>query len=295
MRLLVAAAGLPSAGQAQAKAEIRAIASDDTLATRHVIEALRNRVAGIVAGIDLKALAQRKGAAIYVTVGPAALQAALASGLQSPVVSLFTSSQTFNQILGGIPAQGPRREITAIYAEASPDSQLRLIAAMFQRRVSVGVLLTQATAHLEPTLVRVAREVNVELQARQATPGANIVRELNRVGSSDVLLALPDATLFSADNVRNILESTYRRGQPVVGFSKGLVAAGALASAYSSVEDIVAQAEELVSDIESGKLPEPRYPAYWRVAINDSVARSLNVVIADDMRALGNRPPVRSR
>jgi hypothetical protein len=292
--VLVAASGWLSAPPAMARAEVRALTSDDTPATRHVVETLSRRFAGLVVGSDVGSLARRNGRAIYLSVGPAALQQAIASDLQASVVSLFTSSQAFNRIMAGS-ASSSRRTLTAIYAEASPAHQLRLISAIFQRRVSVGVLLTEGTAHLEPLLARAARDADLELQVRHVAPGANIVRELNRVGSSTVVLALPDASLYSADNVRSILESTYRRAQPVVGFSQGMVAAGALASAYSSVEDVVAQAEELVAELEAGRTPEPRYPAYWRVAINDSVARSLNLVIGDNVRTLGDRPPLRTR
>lgn len=292
--LLVAAVGWPSSAPAAARSEVRVITSDDTPATRQVVETLKGRFPSLVVGSDPRNFVQRKGSGIYLAVGPAALQAALASDLQAPVISLFTSSQVFHQILAGA-AVGSRRTITAVYAEASPEHQLRLISAIFQRRVSVGVLLTPGTAHLEPLLARAARDADVEIQARHVDPGANIVREFARIGTADVLLALPDPSLFSADSIRNILESTYRRAQPLVGFSQGMVTAGALASAYSSLEDIVVQSEELVAEWETGRTPEPRYSTYWRIAINDNVARSLNILIADGVRALGRRPLARPR
>jgi hypothetical protein len=37
-------------------------------------------------------------------------------------------------------------------------------------------------------------------------------------------------------------------------------------------------------------LPEARYPKYWRVTINDNVARSLGLAVSDKVRALGARP-----
>ena len=116
------------------------------------------------------------------------------------------------------------------------------------------------------------------------------MRELNRLTAADVLLAVPDTGIFSPDNFRDILESTYRRGQPVVCYSQGMVTAGCLAAAYASVEDIAAQAAETVAQVDAGRVPPPRYPAYWRVAVNDSVARSLNIVIGEHVRGLGERP-----
>ena len=41
----------------------------------------------------------------------------------------------------------------------------------------------------------------------------------------------------------------------------------------------------------AGRLLDAQYPRYWRVAVNESVARSLNVIVDDTVRKLGNRPP----
>jgi ABC-type uncharacterized transport system substrate-binding protein len=81
----------------------------------------------------------------------------------------------------------------------------------------------------------------------------------------------------------------------MIGFSTSMVAAGTLAAAYSSVDDTVAQLGEVIDMLQSGRVPEPQYPKYWRVAINESVARSLNVVINDAARGMGNRPREGSR
>lgn len=286
--MLAAVAATLSPARALAASEVRVLTSDDTPATRRVVEVLRGRFPRLVVGGEIDMLSRRAGPAIYLAVGPASLKAALAAGLQAPVVSLFTSRQAFHQVVDAMPAAA--RRTTAIYAEAAPRHQLRLVSAIFQRRVAVGVLLTPGTAQMEPLLTEAARELDIELQTHYARPNANIVRELNRLDTSRVLLALPDAAIFSPDNFRDILESTYRRGQPIVCFSQGMVAAGCLAAAYATVEDIAAQAAETVAQLEAGRMPPPRYPAYWRVAVNESVASSLNIVIGDDVRALGDRP-----
>jgi hypothetical protein len=77
----------------------------------------------------------------------------------------------------------------------------------------------------------------------------------------------------------------------VIGFSAELVAAGTLASAYTDIDDTVAHLGAVVDSVVSGRVPEPLYPRYWRVAINDNVARSLNVIVDDGVRRLGERPP----
>jgi hypothetical protein len=39
-----------------------------------------------------------------------------------------------------------------------------------------------------------------------------------------------------------------------------------------------------------GSLHEPRTCRYWRVQLNESVARSLGIAVSDKVRKLGNRP-----
>ena len=104
-------------------------------------------------------------------------------------------------------------------------------------------------------------------------------------------MLVPDSGLYTSENIRNLLEAAYRRSQAVIGFSAGLVAAGTLAAAYSNIDDTLDQLDELVVSASSGRIPEPMYPKYWRVAINEHVARSLNIVVDDTARALGRRAP----
>ncbi|WKB50698.1 hypothetical protein [Eleftheria terrae] len=291
--LLLAACGLVLGAVGHPAHELRVLALGEGAAVREVLDTFRQHYPGLPHSSDARVLSQRAGPGVYLAVGPAALQAALEADLQ-PVVSLFASGQTYQQVLA---AADPERRsaVTAIYAEASPQAQLEVIAALYQRRVTVGVLLSELTARLEPGLRRAASRLGLNLAVHRVAAGDNVVRELNALSSATVILALPDSSLYSKDNLGLLLESSYRRRQPIVGFSPALVHAGTLASAYASVEDIAAHLDEVLPQLEAGRLPEPQYPMYWRVAINEHVARSLSITVSDAVREMGNRPPGRPR
>ena len=269
--------------------ELRAVVATDSAAARQIFDAFSAHYPGLIHDADPRALARRPGAGAYLAIGPTALQAALDAELRAPLVSLFTSQQTFQRVLASGAGARARVGVSAIFAEASPEDQLALIAALYQRRVTVGVLLSEATAALEPLLKRAARRLDLEIAARRIAPRANVVQELTALSGAAVILALPDSNVFSADNLRVVLESTYRRGKPLIGFSPALVAAGTLATAYASVDDVIAHLDLLLAAIDAGQAPEPQFPQFWRVAVNESVARSLDVVITDEVRSLGNR------
>ena len=127
--------------------------------------------------------------------------------------------------------------------------------------------------YLEPILQTAAEQLKTPLTVEKFNDGDNINRVLARIANVPVILAMPDGTVYNAENIKNILVTAYRRSQPVVGFSAPLVKAGALASTYSDIEDIDAQAEEILSEFEtSGKLPEPQFPKYFSATVNDDVA-----------------------
>lgn len=267
--------------------ELRVVVGPPSQQQAETLAALRDRFGPVPADEDPLKLRRPKPATAYLALGAAALQAALANRLDAPVISLLASRQAFERITGQAAAAATA---TAIYAEPSPDQQMRLIASLYKRQVVVGVLMSQQSAALEPMLQQAASNNGLRLQAVHAEPGTRLTRSLNLLSSATVLLIQPDSTLYTQESLRELLESTYRRRQPVIGFSAPLVAAGTLASAYTDIGDTLVQLEPMLDQIALGRLPAPRYPAYWRVAVNDNVARSLDIVVDDETRRLGARP-----
>jgi putative ABC transport system substrate-binding protein len=234
-----------------------------------------------------------------VGAAPVAVQTlAYAAALKGPLISVFTSSQIYRQVVGHDPASArDRAGITAIYADAAPAAQLQLIAALFEHHVTVGVLLSESSSYLERPLRQAAVQAGVELLLERLDPASDVTRALTRLVGAQVLLAVPDSTLYTPDTLRSVLESTYRRGLPVIGFSSATVVAGTLATAYCAIDDVVADLADLLDGWVAqggGALPEPRFPRYWRVSVNDSVARSLGVPITDKVINLGNLPAGRA-
>ena len=283
----------PTSLQAQASApsyEIRVVTGDSGPVTGQILQSLRRRYPAMQAASDPAQLANRRGRGLYLTIGPSALKATLGSNIDGVVVSLFCSSEAYMQLLSQARAEKPR-SITAIYAEAAPAHQLQLISRLLGREAAVATLLTENTSYLEPLLKEAARSAGVTLRIERLGADDNVARALTRVASAPAILAVPDSSVFTPDNLRTILESTYRRNQIVVGFSTSLVKAGTTATAYSTIEDVLAELDQVIQSIASGSTPAPKFPRYWRVAINENVARSLNIVVTDEVRAMGELPP----
>jgi len=261
------------------------VTADDSAITRRITEDLVKRLVPVFGKFRTE-LAQRRRT-LYVAIGPSALRDVAARRCDCVVVSAFTSSQVYRAIAGKLaPAQA--QAITAVYAEPAPADQLRLAALLYRRPVRVAALLGADTAFLKPAL---ALDKVAVLETGQGDD-SDINQLLNRIAQTDVLLALPDAAIYNAENFRNILLSTYRHKQGVIGFSADMVKAGALGTTYSEVEDINTQVAEIAAAyVAGGQLPPPQFPHYFRTIVNEGVARSLDVTVDDAARRFARRAP----
>ncbi|MEC5161640.1 ABC-type uncharacterized transport system substrate-binding protein [Janthinobacterium sp. CG_23.3] len=266
--------------------------SDDSESTRGIVAALSKAMPAAQVSTDA-GKRQAKSGAIYIAVGPAALRALLQQNVDGVIIAVYTSGLAYRGILDAAP--GPRAAaVTAIYAEPSPALQLRLITLLYKQAVTVAVILSDKTSYLEPLLQRAAVQAGSTLRIEHFAAGSKLNRVLNRIADVPTLLVMPDGALYNPENIRNILMTSYRHNQSVIGFSAGLVKAGALASIYSDNDDIHAQIEELIGEVDgTGKVPEPQYAKYYSVIVNDDVAESLNLVVNEKARRLSRKPPAR--
>jgi hypothetical protein len=261
-----------------------ATGGDESALTQRIVEDLYKRLTPVFSAFRTE-LAQRRRM-LYIAIGPAGLREVAAKRCDCVVISAFTSSQVYRSIMTrAMQGSAHPAASTAVYAEPAPGDQLRLAALLYRRPVRVAAILGLDTAFLRPALE--ADNVSV----LDAGNGEDINRLLNQIAQTDVLLALPDSTVYSTESIRNILLSTYRHKQGVIGFSGDMVKAGALATTYSEIEDIDAQVAEIASAyVAGGELAPPQFPRYFRTIVNEGVARSLDLHVGADVRGFARLP-----
>ena len=263
------------------------VTTDDSAITRRIVDDLVRRLVPTFAVFRTE-LAQRRRM-LYVAIGPDALRDVMARRCDCVVISAFTSSQVVRAIQSRTASVRPA--MTAVYAEPAPADQLRLVSLLYRRPVRVAAILGADTAFLKPALEGATGDKVLVLDAGREE---DINRILNQIAQTEVLLALPDSAVYNAENFRNILLSTYRHKQGVIGFSADMVKAGALATTYSEVEDINAQVAEIAASyVAGGELAAPQFPRYFRTIVNEGVARSLDVEVTDAVRNFSRPAPAR--
>ena len=135
------------------------------------------------------------------------------------------------------------------------------------------------------TIQQCAKKHGLKTYIVNTSSGENLKDNIKDVlNHSDILLALPDKNIYNSKSVKNILLTSYRYRKPVIAFSKNFTDAGALASIYSSTEQIAQSAGNLIGQyFESGQRfkKSVNYPQAFNVSINRQVFRALDLSIPD--------------
>ena len=109
----------------------------------------------------------------------------------------------------------------------------------------------------------------------------------NLLRYNDALLMLPNRQVFNRESLKGVLLTGYRNRKPVISYSPAHVKSGALASIYSSPDDIGKHLALLVER----KLRQPQqvlpayeYARFYSINSNHRVARALSIDLPDEQQ-----------
>jgi ABC-type uncharacterized transport system substrate-binding protein len=169
---------------------------------------------------------------------------------------------------------------SAIYIDQPIRRQLLLIKNALPKKKRVGAILGKHSGVSKKRLQQTMRNMGLTPVIANLDSG-NIGATLNSIYKNiDVLLAIPDPSVYNKKTVMTVLLSSYRYNVPVIGYSAAFVRSGATTSIFSSPRDIGYQiGEEIVSFISSnkGNLSPAGFPNYFSIKTNIRVIRSLKL------------------
>lgn len=201
------------------------------------------------------------------------------------MLAVLIPKEGFARLQKDFPAQAKNGSgvFSAIYLDQPLKRQIDLIAALLPTAGTIGVLYKSPPKELNALrTMTAAREFGLNERSAGSLSGIHAALQELLIGS-DVLLALPDAEIYNAATIRNILLATYRHKVPLIGFSSGYVRAGALAAVFSTPAQIAAQSLAVISRYaETRELPAAQYAKEFEVSVNEQVARSLGLNIRSE-------------
>lgn len=199
------------------------------------------------------------------------------------VVSVLVSRQGLEDQLASHQGRGRR---AAVVIDQPADRALRL-----------GLLLKPDSKHIGAVFGPGSQAMLADFSAAVASKGrilgaANIATGDNPVATltpvverSDLFIAIPDREAFNRAVAKWILYLCFRRKIPVIGFSQSYNEVGALASVFSTPENIGRQAGELLIQLTEGSEPALwaiHQPKYYTLKTSPSVARALGIALPDE-------------
>ena len=224
---------------------------------------------------------------LIVAVGSRATTALASIAAPAPVLATLLPRASFEQ---AVATRHGTRPFSAIYLDQPPDRQLNLLRLALPDRRRIAVLTGPGSRALAAPLAVAAHERGQTLLNQYVTGEALLYTALLRgLVNADLLLALPDPSIYNAHTFSHILLTAYRYKVPVIGYSPASVRAGALMAMYSSTAQIGAQAADIARDVLAGRpLPPPGYPKEYSITINTYVAQSLNLRLEAESSLLGH-------
>jgi len=225
--------------------------------------------------------------AMIVSVGAKTARAVAALELNTPVLYTLIPESTYKSLL---PATASCAQQSAVFIDQPVARQIRLAQAIFPQAESYGALLGPTSSRHRETLEAIASTADWRLVIKEITADTDPewqTREL--VDETDLIIAISDPHALNRNNAKWLLYSAYQRQNPVIGFSRAYVKAGAAAAVYSTPEQLGKQAAELLGHITKNNrncLSTPEFPRHFRVKINSDVIHSLGGMRKDETELL---------
>lgn len=224
-----------------------------------------------------------------ITVGYTAASTVMQAEYNKPVLSLLIPRLTFNLLLNKISDKNKRYLYSSIYIDQPVDRQIRLIKSISPGFRKIGVLYGKNSYSRKQEITQQVTGSGLEINNITVLERTELISETRHLTqNSDLLLAIPDKTIYNRRSIKGILLTTYRNRIPVIGYSSAYVKAGALAAVYSSPENISEQSAEIILKHSSHSYISAtrQHPKYFEIAINNKVARSLGISTLNKNRLL---------
>ncbi len=171
------------------------------------------------------------------------------------------------------------RLASAVFVDQPIEQQLKLARALLPKARRLGVLLgptsLQRAAEIRESAERFGFDIRMETVADEQAIGIALRRIAVEV---DALLAVPDPLVFNRATIANILLASYRHELPVIGYSEGLVRAGATAAVFADIGQLAETvARKTLAYYESRVLEPSCFALDFSVSLNREVLRSLGL------------------
>lgn len=217
---------------------------------------------------------------LYIALGVKALEALQEENIQKPVLTgLITSSQwlEFKQ-------NNSNSNFSAIFYDPDPEKQIALAKTLMPLTKSLGLLHSDQYQFERSAIVKAGERFDVSIKFSTNNSRDTFGRKYAELShNNDGILLIPDRINFNVSSLPKAILTSYRQSKFIIGYSKGTVRSGALATSYTSssdyIEDILVTAQTILKE---PSYQTSRFSSKFSVETNREVAKSLGITLPDN-------------
>ncbi|MBD3653741.1 MAG: hypothetical protein HUJ19_07215 [Kangiella sp.] len=219
---------------------------------------------------------QRPQSELVISLGPSPLEELLKSEHQEPVLAGLITYQDWKKAVNQYPAMDT---VSAIFYDPDPNRQIVLGKLLLPLSESVGVMYSTDTPYFLQGYEQALKAMELNLQAIKIKQTSEVARRFPALSQeSDFIIAQPDPIIYNSQTLPRVLLSSYRQRKVIIGYSTGVVNAGAVATTFTTPEMLVDDLKESAAKfLEQGFQSFARYCKYYDIKYNTEVARSLEL------------------
>lgn len=248
--------------------------------TRRVLAELPDIRFVLLNASTLPSYPERADLDLIVTIGSHAAYSALEHVVDAPLLATFLSRADYEALVAR-PRTDNDRRISAIFTDQPPLYRLRLARRLLPDARIIGTALGPDTLTLRNELAEAASQTGFELRLTAIDMDSNPSQELQPVfEAADVFVVMPDSAQINRASSRWILNLGYRKRTPIIAFSQTYTRSGALASLYTSPQDVGRHTgEALIAWLccADSQIWQPASSRYFTIDTNAFVADALNI------------------
>ncbi len=221
---------------------------------------------------------------LVIAIGPQAFDEMLNLHGLSPVLAVFVSNSTFIDIQKNHPTLS-NKQYSAIFSEPDPYKQVALAKLLFGVSASSVIVNSPSVESIIEDYRKAARLFGVYLDVIDSDNINSTSYFIRATKNASSLFLIKDKSLFEHVPLDKILLLSYDiNRQGVIGYSSGIVNNGAIATTYSSIDNI---AHAIFIQSENIKLKNslspPHHTNSFEVSLNKYVIRSLNLQMISEL------------
>jgi hypothetical protein len=206
--------------------------------------------------------------------------------VRASVLCLMVSKAGFDSL---ITEAATKERVSAVFIDQPPSRSIALVRLLLPDARRIGVLQSDETASQIAGLRQQAEQANFSLVVEPVKAPSEVPEALQRLlPKIDAFLLQPDSNVVNGNTLRYILLASYRQKVSVIGFSRGMVNAGAVAAVTSEPAAIAQQGAAMVRQWNpvTGTIPAAGYASGFTLVFNYPVARSLGIAYPLDSQTI---------